>query len=355
MGLFLVCVQRARHAEHGPHAYTRSSASPTPEPAPAKAGAKPAAKPKAAPKKRSSDGWDTADLWSSSGSNGWGDSNDGWSTPAKKAPAKTAPKTGTAAKPTPEPEPVFTPAPYYDSYLAPPTRGPVLVLKDADLIISANGDSVTIRKTSGAVVPLTNTFVGYGGQYAWQVNNNPVSADLNSYDFDITHAEFKAEPVSLAYPAVLEAPIKGALSYKSVKKKPGSTDTGFPRFISLTNDARVKNIGNNIRYYGGFSLAGNRALSASLDGSLSRIFVDLDGKPKFRASSRAYVLGDSVISAERAAVTIFEDKVDSLTHPGVKLKFSKKNQVLQLAAKTASTNPRRTSTLTTRWKSRRSC
>ncbi|MDF7814648.1 hypothetical protein [Hymenobacter sp. YC55] len=303
---------------------------PTPEPAPAKPGAKPAAKPKAAPKKRSSDGWDTADLWSSGGSSGWGDSNDGWSTPAKKTPTPT-PKAGTAAKPAAAPEPVFTPAPYFDNYMAPPTRGPVLVLKDADLIISANGDSVTIRKTSGAVVPLTNQFVGYGGQYVWQVNNNPATADLNSYDFDITHAEFKAEPVSLTYPAVLETPIKGALSYKSIKKKPGSTDTGYPRFISLTNDARVKNIGNNIRYYGGFSLSGGRALSASLDGSLSRIFVDLDGKPKFRASSRAYVLGDSVITAERAAVTIFEDKVDSLTHPGVKLKFSKKSQVLQLA------------------------
>ncbi|WP_375435336.1 hypothetical protein [uncultured Hymenobacter sp.] len=304
---------------------------PTPEPAPAKPGAKPAAKPKAASKKRSSDGWDTADLWSNGGSSGWGDANDGWSTPAKKAPAKTASKAGTAAKPAPEPEPVFTPAPYYDNYLAPPTRGPVLVLKDADLTIAANGDSVAIRKTSGAVVPLTNQFVGYGGQYAWQVNGNPATADLTSYNFDITHSEFTAEPVSLTYPAVLETPIKGALSYKSVKKKPGTTDTGYPRFISLTNDARVKNIGDNIRYYGGFSLAGNRALSASLDGSLSRIFVDLDGKPKFRASSRAYVLGDSLITAERASVTIFEDKVDSLTHPGVKLKFSKKRQVLQLA------------------------
>ncbi|UOG75512.1 hypothetical protein MTX78_02690 [Hymenobacter tibetensis] len=305
---------------------------PTPEPvaAPAatKPGAKPAAKPKAAAKKKSSDGWDTADLWS--GGSGWGDSNDGWSTPVKKAPAKAAPANG-AAQPEPEPAAVYTPAPYYDSYMAPPTRGPVLVLKDADLTISANSDSVTIRKTSGAVVPLTNKFVGYGGQYVWQVNASPATADLNSYDFDLNKAEFTAEPVMLTYPAVLEAPIKGALAYKSIKKKPGSTDSGYPRFISLTNDARIKNIGDNIRYYGGFSLAGSKMLSASLDGSLSRIYVDMDGKPKFRASSRAYVLGDSLITAERAAITIFEDKVDSLTHPGVRLKFSKKRQILQLA------------------------
>jgi hypothetical protein len=303
---------------------------PTPVPTtPAKPGAKATPK-KAAPKKRSSDGWDTADMWSGGSSSGWGD--DGWGAPAKKTPAKTPAKAGTAAKPAaPEPEPVFTPAPYYDNYMAPPTKGPVLVLKDADLVISANSDSVTISKTSGAVVPLTGHFVGYGGQYNWQVNGNPVTAELTSYDFELSRAEFTAEPVMLTYPAVLEAPVKGALSYKSVKKKPGATDSGYPRFISITNDARVKNIGDNMRYYGGFSLAGARTLSASLDGSLSRIFVDLDGKPKFRAASRAYVLGDSLITADRASVTIFEDKIDSLTHPGVKLKFSKKRQVLQLA------------------------
>ncbi|WBO83631.1 hypothetical protein [Hymenobacter yonginensis] len=316
------------------------SMAPAPAPAPApvsapvvtqplntKAAAKPAAKKPA--KKRSSDGWDTADLWSSSGS-GWGDSNDGWGTPKKTTKAAPA-KAGTAPAATPAPEPVYEPAPYFDSYVAPPTRGPVLLLKDADLFISSSADSVTITKTSGAVLPLTGKFVGYGGQYAWQVNGNPVTADLSTYDFDLNRPEFTAEPVTLTYPAVLESPVKGALSYKSVKKKPGAADSGYPRFISLTNDARVKNIGDNIRYYGGFSLAGSRTLSASLDGSLSRIFVDVDGKPKFRADSRAYVLGDSVITAERASVSIFEDKIDSLTHPGVKLKFNKKAQILQLA------------------------
>ncbi|MBC6992305.1 hypothetical protein [Hymenobacter sp. BT491] len=291
---------------------------------PAKSAAKPA------PKKKSSSGWDTADLWDTGG--GWGAADDGWGTP-KKAAAKTAPaktKTATPAK-VPEPEPVVEPAyAAYDTYMAPNRRGPVLLLKDADMFMATASDSIYIRKTSGVVVPIQSRFVGQGGQYAWTLNNNPVTADLNNYDFDISKAEFTAQPVTLTYPAVLEAPIQGALAYKSVKKKPGATDAGYPRFISLTNDARVKNIGQNIRYFGGFSLAGARTLSASLDGSLSRIFVDVDGKPKFRASSSAYVLGDSLISAARAAVTIYQDKSDSLTHPGVKLKFSKARQVLQL-------------------------
>ncbi|GGF05654.1 hypothetical protein [Hymenobacter cavernae] len=315
---------------------------PAPTPAaPAKAtpakAAKPVAKP--APKKKSSSGWDTGDLWGdsgSSGSSGWGN-DDGWGTPKKKpvakAPVKTPAKAATPAKapePEPEPEPEPSPAVSYDTYMAPPTRGPVLVIKDADLYMATGGDSIVLHKTSGIVVASSHRFVGQGGQYAWSVKGNPVTADLTSYDFDLNKPEFTAQPVTLTYPAVLEAPIQGALSYKGLKKKPGATDTGYPRFISLTNDARVKNIGQNIRYYGGFSMSGGRTLSAALDQSLSRIFVDVDGKTKFRAASRAYTLGDSIITADRASVTIFQDKADSLTHPGVKLKFAKKGEVLQL-------------------------
>ncbi|QNP52972.1 hypothetical protein H9L05_04540 [Hymenobacter qilianensis] len=307
------------------------------EPLPTTPAAKPAAKPKPA-KKKSNDGWDTADLWDSGSDNGWGN-DDGWGTPKKKAPAKAPAKTAakTPAKaatpvkaPEPAPEPVFVDNSSYDTYMAPPTRGPVLIIKDADLLMATPGDSIVLRKTSGIVVPGRSSFVGQGGQMAWTINNNPVTADMTSYDFDIAKAEFTAEPVTLTYPAVLEAPVEGAFSYKSVKKKPGATDSGYPRFISLTNDARVKNLGDNIRYVGGFSLAGSKMLSASLDGSLSRITVEADGKTKFAATSRAYVLGDSIITAARAGVTIYQDKADSLTHPGVKLKYSKRGQVLQL-------------------------
>jgi hypothetical protein len=247
-------------------------------------------------KKKASDGWDSGDMWG-------------------------ADDAGTASTPGL--------APTYDTYVAPTTRGPVLILKDADLFMAAAGDSVVIHKTSGAITS-QNRFVGYGGQYAWQINSNPVTADLTNYNFDITKAEFTAQPATLTYAAVLEAPVKGWLAYRSLKRKTPTADTGYPRFISNTNDARVKNIGQNIRYYGGFTLAGNRAMSASLDGALSRIIVEVDGKPKFKASSLSYTLGDSIISSQRAAVTIYQDKQDSLTHPGVKLKYSKGPQVLQL-------------------------
>ncbi|KAA9331603.1 hypothetical protein F0P96_15330 [Hymenobacter busanensis] len=331
---------------------------PKPEPvkveAPKPAAPKPAAKApakKAAPKpvaKKKSSGWDDWDSgdW---GSSGWDSGkDDGWGAPVKKKatpakkPAATASKATKPAEKTQaqkdaeklfESKPVITepavPA-YMDTYSPPPTQGPVLVLKDVDLVLATGYDSVVIKKTSGSMLPGTNRFVGTGGEFSWTLNNNPLTAKLTNYDFDVTKPEFKAEPVTLEYPAVLEAPIRGALAYKSVQKKNG-TDTGYPRFVSLTNDARVKNIGDNITYNGGFSLNGARMYSSALDGSLSRITVALDGKPRFKAASRSYQLGDTLISSNRASITIFQGVADSVTHPGVKLKFSKLRKVLMLA------------------------
>jgi hypothetical protein len=314
----------------------------------AKAAPKAAAKPAPKKKKASSSGWDTADLWSSPSGGGWGD-DDGWGAPVKKkATPKAAPKKAAAAPVKAEPAkaaPVVTAADFdsapppsfqpsalpYDEYLAPPARGAVVVIKDADLQMSTAGDSVFLRKVSGTVVPNSNRFLATSGQLTWAIKSNVVTADIGGFDFDMSKPEFTAQPVTLTYPAVLEAPVKGALSYKSTRKKPNAADTGYPRFISLTNDARIKTLGDNIKYQGGISMAGGRLLSAALDGSVANILVSLDGKPKFKAASRAYVLGDSLITASRAAITIYQGAKDSLTHPGVQFKYLKGKQQLKLS------------------------
>lgn len=371
-----------------PNATFDAPAAPAPpEPLPAarpaaatKPVAKAAPKPKpAARKKRASDGWDTADMWSGGGrttskndgwstandgwgaptpkkkaaaNDGWGSSDDGWGAPApkKKAPAKPvakAPAKATPAKPaaaksaSPTPPSTadfdqanqpFVPSPSaaFDAYYPPPATGAVVELKDAEVVIATSGDSLVLHKVSGTVAPAGSRFIATGGQVAWTVKGNPVTADLAGFDFDLSKPEFTAQPVTLTYPFLLEAPVKGALSYKSVRRKPGATESSYPRFISLTNDVRIKDLGPGIKYQGGLSMGGSRILSAALDGSLSHLTVSQEGKTRFRAASRSYVLSDSIITAGRAAVALYASTGDSITHPGVALKYLKKQAQLKL-------------------------
>lgn len=352
-----------------------------PKPAELPAAAKPAAavaKPKPKPKpvvkkKRASDGWDTADMWNTgkpakddgwgppissapkkkaASNDGWGSpANDGWGAPAKKAPAKAkttakAPAKA-AAKPVAtkaaaapafsnsdfdQPSIPFTPSASaaYAAYYPPVVSGPMIELKDADLVMRTASDSIVIHKVSGSAATTGSHLLASGGQVAWTVKGNPVTADLGPFDFDLSKPEFTAQPVTLTYAARLEAPVKGALSYKSVRRKAGATESSYPRFISLTNDVRIKDIGPGIKYQGGLSMAGANLLSASLDGSLSHLTVSQDNKLRFRSASRSFVLGDSVITAGRAAVALYGNTGDSITHPGVELKYLKNKEQLKL-------------------------
>jgi len=352
---------------------------PKPVATPAKpAAAKPKPKP-VAKKKRASDGWDTGDMWSSgskaskndgwsSANDGWGPpigstpkkkaandgwgapaANDGWGTPKKKTPAKATAKAPAkaAAKPVAA-VPTATPAPSaadfdqanqpfvpsasaaYDTYYPPAISGPVIELKDAELVMRTASDSIVIHKVSGTAATVGSHFLATGGQVAWTIKGNPLTAELGPFDFDPSKPEFTAQPVTLTYAAKLEAPVKGALSYKSVRRKPGATESSYPRFISLTNDVRLKDLGPGIKYQGGLSLAGSVLLSASLDGSLSHLTVSQENKLRFRSASRDYVLGDSIITASRAAVALYESTGDSITHPGVELKYLKTKEQLKL-------------------------
>gem|GEM_PF-1222447 len=353
----------------------KAAALPAASPAkPAATAAKPKPKPKpVVKKKRASDGWDTADMWNggskaSSNNDGWGPpiastpkkkanndgwgapvADDGWGTPKKKTPAKATAKAPAkaaakpvAAKPAAAPAPgpsdfdqpnvPFVPSPSaaYDTYYPPAISGPVIELKDAELVMRTASDSIVLHKVNGTAATQGSHLVATGGQVAWTIKGNPVTADLGPFDFDPSKPEFTAQPVTLTYAARLEAPVKGALSYKSVRRKPGATESSYPRFISLTNDVRLKEVGPGITYQGGLSLAGSSLLSASLDGSLSHLTVRQDNKLRFRSASRSFVLGDSVITAGRAAVALYESTGDSITHPGVELKYLKSKGQLKL-------------------------
>ncbi|MDX5348341.1 MAG: hypothetical protein LPJ89_04190 [Hymenobacteraceae bacterium] len=210
----------------------------------------------------------------------------------------------------------------------PDVTGPTLVLKETDIWMISPYDSVVIKKTDGELMLTSNTFVGHGGRFDWDASGVQAWAEFKDYTFDITKAEFRAESATIHHDEVLEEPVDGVFEFRSTRRnKDGSSS--FPRFISFTNNARIKNIGENIKYQGGFSMAGNKIMTACLDEKNSDISVFVDGVKKFKSSARSYELGDSLITSKRAAVTIYMGQ-DSLRHLAMRFKYSKPQRVLTL-------------------------
>jgi len=209
----------------------------------------------------------------------------------------------------------------------PQVTGPVLKLEKATLTFVTPWDSTAIGETNGQLMLANNLFVGEGGRFDWRAGGVPASAELRKYAFNTSFSGFKAPDVTLTYSSVLAAPVEGGLEWISSKRKMGAYP--YPKFFSFTNDAKIKTLGNNIAYKGGFSLVGDVVGSKPLDNSLSEIVVTHKGARKFRASARNYTLTDSVIQAGRARVAIYQQQ-DSLTHPAMQLRFVKPRQELTL-------------------------
>ncbi|MDX5436423.1 MAG: hypothetical protein LPK03_04475, partial [Pontibacter sp.] len=199
----------------------------------------------------------------------------------------------------------------------PKVSGPVLKFENVNLTFVTPWDSTGIKKTNGELMLASNMFVGEGGSFDWTADGAPASAEIRKYSFNTTFAGFKAPDVTVSYPSVLAAPVEGAMEWISGKRK--TSEYPYPKFSSFTNDAKLKTLGDNIVYTGGFSMQGNQLGSKPLDNSLSEIVVSHSGERKFRSMARNYIISDSLIMANRASVAIYQQK-DSLTHPAMQLR-----------------------------------
>lgn len=270
-------------------------------------------------KAETADGWGTTSWDDEVNSNGeLIEEEDGWGTiapvPTKEDKQKTAKKRVENLKRQ------FVPA-------QPKVSGPVLKLENISLTFITPWDSASINHTSGQLMMASNMFVGEGGTFAWEVKSKPASAELSKYNFNTSFAGFKAPDVKVSYPEVLAAPVEGALEWLSSKRKTGNYP--YPKFTSFTSDAKLKNLGPNIAYTGGFSLTGNIIGSRPMDGSLSKLEVLNQGQRKFRTMARNYTFEDSLVLANRASVAIYQGQ-DSITHPAMQLRYAERENSLTL-------------------------
>lgn len=212
----------------------------------------------------------------------------------------------------------------------PPVSGPTIVFSKLDLVFTTQIDSaLTLSKTAGSFTIKDGMFIGEGGKFDWSrtgLGADTVFVTLSKYNFDTKRPVIEAENVTLTYSGKVAEPIEGIFSFNGLV----TNKTSYPRFISYRNNIPVVGIGNeDLSYTGGFSLNGKRIVSSSIFEGLSKIEVTKNGVKKFKARSRLFELGDSLITAERAAIVIYHER-DSITHPTVRVSYNTKTDDLIL-------------------------
>ena len=220
----------------------------------------------------------------------------------------------------------------YNYPAQPAIDGPVLELKNIDLVFATNNDSATLKGTNGSLLLKNGLFVGKGGTMDWSIAGMPtgeIVAEMREYNFPVNTIHIFSEGATLNYKARTDATIEGIFEYKENKDK-SKKEPSFPKFISFKSNVDIKGLNQNIIYKGGLSLAGKKIFSSSVDEGFSMIEIQKDGKPKIRAFSNKFELGDSLITSNFSSMTLYIDE-DSITHPGTSFKYNKSNGILRIA------------------------
>ena len=223
------------------------------------------------------------------------------------------------------------PEPYAPIIDLPFVSGPVVRFEGIDLMFVTKFDSALLLGTNGDLMLLNNTFVGEGGKFTWTsagLSPDSVYATFSKFKVATDKPEMSAEGVKLTYLGKVDGAVEGVFDYKN-SRRDNPDEVRYPRFKSYENNIRVKNLGKNLFYNGGFSLMGNKIFSSSVVDGNAVIEVKEQNQTKFRAISNQFNLQDSLITADRAAVTIYH-KTDSVFHPALKVKYNSSASLLTL-------------------------
>lgn len=211
----------------------------------------------------------------------------------------------------------------------PAVTGALLELQNATFAMVATGDSVVFGPSTGNISLQNGVFVGKSGKFNWAIaGDSSIYADLDSYSFNIAQPRIIAENVTFHDDRQLAKPVKGTIEYRANKKIQGKS-LPYPRFVSNGIDAKLKESRKNIDYQGGYALIGTDMYSSSLSDLPSTVKVKYKDQLAFTATSKKFILKDSVISAPMATFSM-PLGTDSLYHQGITFYYSDDEGLVKL-------------------------
>ncbi|MBY0435636.1 MAG: hypothetical protein K2U26_16165 [Cyclobacteriaceae bacterium] len=214
----------------------------------------------------------------------------------------------------------------------PVVTGPVLKFAQVTFNIATAYDSAFLKNTSGVLSLRDGTFVGERGSFGWApagLSSDSVFFVFSKYNFNVDKPVVKAEQGKLQYVGKVRSPVEGIFEFKSVKHK-DEASSSYPRFMSYQSNITLLGFTNErMKYVGGFALNGHKIFSSSVSGDYARLEISSATDRKFTARSRMFEFQDSLITAKRAMIQLYQEN-DSIFHPAVLFRYDYGKQRLSL-------------------------
>ena len=214
-----------------------------------------------------------------------------------------------------------------------PEVGPIVTVSNADIKGKTAGDSLLVLNTSGFFEYSTSLWNGDKGGVNWERAGLPASevhANFEKYTINMSTQEYQVDKAIFTYNNYFERPIEGKFEDKIVSSATVET-TRYPQFSAKKEDVPAQDITENVKYYGGFTLAGSKVIGSS-DGEKAELII-------FKPNSTEKILTaltttitinlPEKISSRNAEISLYFEN-DSIFHPSIDLTYDLTNNFIKL-------------------------
>ncbi len=211
---------------------------------------------------------------------------------------------------------------------------PFVSFDKLNLVASRYEDSIQIVDTKGKYFPVEKVWRGEGGRVTWERvgMGADVYAELGAYEFEVKMSLYEVPKAKLHYPLFFgEQVIEGSFIDK-LSASGENSQGSYPRFESKQKVLKVDNIGQGIKYAGGFRLHGTTIYGyGDKDNKAELNIFNSRDKMIFRGASELFTIRrEERIGGEGVDAVLYYGK-DSIYHPSVNFRFNIPQRELQLS------------------------
>lgn len=208
---------------------------------------------------------------------------------------------------------------------------PKLSFEKLDLLAVRKQDSIVINSTSGEYFPLETKWIGKGGKVDWERVSFPdIYAELPSYEIETKKALYEVKNAKLYYSEYFpQGPITGTFQDKILAGNT-ATEGSYPRFESDEKRLKIKDLGGNLRYEGGFRMQGATIYGYGTENDPANLWISHIGKDVFVGASELFIVKkqEKVVAEKVNSELIFD--MDTLFHPSINLTYQIPEKALSL-------------------------
>ena len=210
---------------------------------------------------------------------------------------------------------------------------PAIKFNEVNIIAARKNDTIKINNTQGKFFPLDKKWIGKGGKVDWDrfsTMDERTYAEFGEYNIDMSKTLYSVSNVKFYFEELFPGKAITGNFQDKIMTTSNDDDGSYPRFESKDTALVITNLGEGLKYTGGFKMNGNTIYGQGTDYKKANIKFEGIGGVKYNCTADLFVMKkEEKIVGERVETVLYFAQ-DSIYHPSANIKYDIPNQLLSL-------------------------